>query len=169
MSIPLKGNTARHQRSPEDAVGLKLIVGYKFVKASAECLFAGVMLVLGTTNVTADLRAIALSMQHHATEAWSLALAGRFVQAATRRTVVVVVVAASLDGVLSYAEGWVLHRRYRWSRWLVVGATLSFLPFEIIELARRLSAGRVALLIVNVLIVVYLLRHRVEASHEVPR
>jgi uncharacterized membrane protein (DUF2068 family) len=169
MSIPLKAKTARHPRARGDAVGLRLIVGYKFVKASAECLVAGLMLVLGTTHVTADLRAIALSMQHHATEAWSLALAGRLVQAATRRTVVLVVVAASLDGVLSYAEGWVLHRRYRWSRWLVIGTTVSFLPLEVIELVRRLSAGRVVLLIVNLLIVVYLLRHRVAASHEVPR
>jgi uncharacterized membrane protein (DUF2068 family) len=166
MSISLKGKTGRDPRAPEDAVGLRLIVGYKLLKASAECLFAGLMLVLGTTHVTADLRAIALSMQHHATEAWSLALAGRLVQAATRRNVVVVVIAAFLDGLLSYAEGWVLHRRYRWSRWLVVGTTVSFLPFEVVELARRLSAGRVVLLIVNVLIVVYLLRHRVAASHE---
>jgi uncharacterized membrane protein (DUF2068 family) len=114
--------------------------------------------------VTEELRAVALSIQHHATAAWSIALAHRLVQAATARTIVVVALAALFDGVLSAVEGWALYRRYRWSGWLVVGTTTSLLPFETLQLVRRLSAGRVALLIVNALIVVYLVRDRLAAS-----
>jgi uncharacterized membrane protein (DUF2068 family) len=121
------------------------------------------LLFLDTTRVTEALRAFALNIQHHATAAWSIALADRLVQAATKRTLLVVALAAFLDGVLSYVEGWALHRRYRWSGWLVVGTTVSLLPFEAIELVRRLSAGRAALLLVNALIVVYLFRHRIAA------
>jgi len=167
MSISVNGLTETTPGAAQDAVGLRLIIGYKFAKASAECLFAGLLLLLGTTHVTEELRAAAQGMQRHATEAWSLALAGRLVHAATARTVLLVAVAAFLDGVLSWVEGWALHRRYRWSGWLVVGTTVSLLPFEAVELVRRLSWGRVALLVINALIVVYLVRNRVEAPRTV--
>jgi uncharacterized membrane protein (DUF2068 family) len=146
--------------APADAVGLKLIVGYKFVKAFAEGLFGGALLLFGTSHVTEGLRVGALTLQRHATAAWSLALSERLLQAATARTVLVVALAAVFDGVLSGVEGWALQRRYRWSRWLVVGTTVSLLPFEVVALVRHLSAGRVGLLVVNTLIVVYLVRYR---------
>ena len=160
MSPDSGGATASGPPAHLNGVGLRLIVGYKFIKASAEFLFAALLLGLDTTGFAAALRAAALGIQHHTTAAWSIVLARWLVQAATRRTLIVIALAAFLDGVLSAVEGWALHRRYGWSRWLVVGSTLSLIPFEAIELVRRVSLGRVALLVVNVLIVGYLLRHR---------
>ena len=160
MSAPGSAPMPPSPGAPRDAIGLKLIVAYKFIKASAEGLFGGALLLFGTSHVTEGLRLGALRLQRHATAAWSLALSERLLQAATARTVLVVALAAVFDGVLSGLEGWALQRRYRWSSWLVVGTTVSLLPFELVELARRLSAGRVALLIVNTLIVVYLVRLR---------
>ena len=148
----------------ESLVGLRLIVGYKYFKASAEWLFAGLLLLLDSPRGTAELRAIALNIQHHATAAWSIALAERLIHVTTRRTLLVVALAAFIDGVLSCVEGWALQRRYPWSGWLVVGTTLSLLPFEAIALVHRPSTGRVALLMMNAVVVVYLLRHRGRAG-----
>lgn len=140
--------------------GLKVIVRYKLVKAVAEIVL-GLLLLLTSARLLGDLRELALMLREHATEAWSLALAGRMVRAATGRHVAVVGVASLLDGVSSSVEGWALHRRYRWSRWLVVIATGCLLPFEGVELVRRVTAGRIAFLFVNAAIVLFLLRHRV--------
>jgi uncharacterized membrane protein (DUF2068 family) len=134
-----------------------LIVGYKVAKAALEIAF-GAALVLFATKATNELRIAAHHVRDHATAAWSVALADKIVQAATRRHLMVVAVASLLDGVLTSIEGWALHRRYRWGSWLVIAATSCLLPFEVISLARHLTAGRVALFFTNVAIVAYLLR-----------
>jgi uncharacterized membrane protein (DUF2068 family) len=61
-----------------------------------------------------------------------------------------------LDGVLTLCEGWALHRRFAWSPWLVVVATGSLLPFEVVELVRRPHAVRLVIFVVNLTIVCYL-------------
>ena len=53
-------------------------------------------------------------------------------------------------------EGWALHRRFRWAPWLVVVAGSTLIPFEVVELARRPRPGRVAILVVNLVIIAYL-------------
>jgi uncharacterized membrane protein (DUF2068 family) len=68
--------------------------------------------------------------------------------------VLVVAVAVIVDGTVTLVEGWALHGRYRWSRWLVVATTSSLLPIEVVTLVRHPSAGRVMLVLVNALIVV---------------
>lgn len=65
-----------------------------------------------------------------------------------------------LDGILSCIQNRVLYRRYRWDRWLVVCATSILLPLEFVALLRRLSAIRLALLLVNLSIVIYLVASR---------
>jgi uncharacterized membrane protein (DUF2068 family) len=73
----------------------------------------------------------------------------------------IVVAALFLDGGVTLVEGWALHRRFHWSGWLVLSATSMFLPFEFFMLIRHPSAGRAMLLLTNVLIAAYFLRHRV--------
>ena len=59
-------------------------------------------------------------------------------------------------GILEGVEGYGLWRRRRWAEYLTVIATcLLFIP-EIDELAKRVTALKVAALIVNIVIVVYL-------------
>lgn len=140
-----------------DEVGVKLIVGYKVVKAVVELGF-GVAVLFFAGKATGELRHIALQIKEHATAAWSVALAEKIAHAATERHVVVAALASLLDGVFSSVEGWALHRRYRWSGWLVIGATSCLLPFEALALIRRVTAGRVALLAINASIVAYLAR-----------
>lgn len=152
--------------SKRNVTGVRLIVGYKLVKAALEVSLGVALLVAGSAGLAEDLRSAAIHFQHHATAAWSTALAERLVRAATGRHVLVLALASLLDGVFSAIEGWALQRRYRWGRWLVVAATSSLLPFEALALARRLSLVRSALLIVNAWIVGYLVRSNIGAAGE---
>lgn len=117
-------------------------------------------LILGSVGLAEKLTAIARVIRHHATEAWSIALAERLIYASTAHNVFIVAVAVIVDGIVTLVEGWALHGRYRWSRWLVVATTSSLLPFELVTLVRHPSAGRVMLVLVNALILLYLIQRR---------
>ncbi len=146
------------------SVGLRVIVAYKLVKAALE-LALGVVLLAMSQTVTKELLFVAHVVREHAVAAWSLLLSDRLVGFATRKHVVLVGLASILDAAVSCVEGWSLHRRYAWSRWLVVVATASLVPFEIASLVRRFSIGRVLVLAFNAWVVVYLVRHRVGGRH----
>jgi len=142
-----------------DDVGLRLIVGYKLAKATAELLI-GLALLVDSSMLTHQLQLLAGNVREHTAEAWSVALAEQFVHAATQRHLLVGGVAACLDGALTFAEAWALHSRYRWARWLVIGTTSCLLPMEVIAVVRHASLFRVVLLSVNVLIVINLVCRR---------
>jgi uncharacterized membrane protein (DUF2068 family) len=72
--------------------------------------------------------------------------------------------------LLHLIEGIALVRGYDWAGYLVVIATSSLVPFEIYETARKFTALRVSLLVLNVCIVAYLImvlrqRHTKSAGH----
>jgi uncharacterized membrane protein (DUF2068 family) len=71
---------------------------------------------------------------------------------------------------ITLAEGIGLYLEKAWGEYLTLAITASFLPFEIFEVARRLTWIRVGLLIINALVFLYLLllvldraRHRANA------
>ncbi len=70
-------------------------------------------------------------------------------------------------------EGIGLLKKRRWAEWLTVGVTASFIPIEIYEAVQRFSAGKIAALILNLAIVIYLVWVRVgagrTASHRLGR
>ena len=106
------------------------------------------------------------SLSRHVTSAWSLQVSGLVARAASPHTVELTIGALLLDGVLTLCEGWALHRRFAWAPWLVVIATGSLLPFEVVELVRRPDAVRLMVFVVNVIIVCYL---AARATREVRR
>jgi uncharacterized membrane protein (DUF2068 family) len=57
---------------------------------------------------------------------------------------------------LHTVEGIGLILGYQWAEYLVIVATGSLIPFEVYEIARKLSPVRIALFVLNVAIVVYL-------------
>ena len=59
---------------------------------------------------------------------------------------------------LSLAEGIGLYLEKAWGEFLTLFITASFLPWEVFEVARRVTWVRVALLIVNTLVFLYLLK-----------
>jgi uncharacterized membrane protein (DUF2068 family) len=57
---------------------------------------------------------------------------------------------------LFLVEGCGLLAKKHWAEWLTVVATASLIPFEVWECTRGVSAGKVATVVVNVAVVVYL-------------
>ena len=159
-SSPDGDTSVRPAQRPDAMMGLRLIVGYKFAKAAAELLVGALFLFLGSVGLAEGLTVLAQEIRHHATETLSIALADRLIHASTAHNVFVVAVAVTIDGTVTLLEGWTLHRRYRWSPWLVVCTTASLIPFEVLTLARHPSTGRILLLLVNALILAYLVQRR---------
>ncbi|MGE5345859.1 MAG: DUF2127 domain-containing protein [Acidithiobacillales bacterium] len=146
--------------APKSDVGLRVIVGYKLVKSATEVLAGISLLLLPTRDMEAAVRDISIEIGEHATEAWSHALASLLARATTPTHLELIAAALVSDGFLSAVEGWTLRHRYRWGRWLVIVATSALLPFELVELARRLSPVRIVTLLVNVVVVVYLVTRK---------
>lgn len=55
------------------------------------------------------------------------------------------------------AEGIGLWRERAWAEYLTIATTLSFLPFEVVEVLRRTSALRIAVLVSNIAVAIYLI------------
>jgi uncharacterized membrane protein (DUF2068 family) len=76
--------------------------------------------------------------------------------------------AAFIYATLFAVEGVGLYLRKRWAEWLVVGATGSFLPFELWALFEHAVWWKLALLLGNLLIVSYLV-HRILLDEKLKR
>jgi uncharacterized membrane protein (DUF2068 family) len=57
---------------------------------------------------------------------------------------------------LFLTEGFGLALRKRWAEYLTIVSTASLLPLEVYEIAKQVSADRIAVLLANIAIVVYL-------------
>jgi uncharacterized membrane protein (DUF2068 family) len=152
-SVPV---TSLGPSPPRIATGVRIIVIYKWVKTAAEVLAALALPGLMVGGEAEHLHALALALRSHMVGAWSMHLANLLVTVTTHRYLALTAVALGLDGAFSFVEGWSLWRGYPWGSWLVVIATSSLVPFEILELLREVRVGRVLVLMVNVVIVSYL-------------
>jgi uncharacterized membrane protein (DUF2068 family) len=56
-------------------------------------------------------------------------------------------------------EGGGLWFRRHWAEWFTIGITTSFIPIEIWEIGKHLTAGKIVALVLNVAAVVYLIVH----------
>jgi uncharacterized membrane protein (DUF2068 family) len=65
-----------------------------------------------------------------------------------------------LYATLSWVEAYGLHMRKRWAEYLTAVATALFIPVEVYQVIFRLSAIRVAVLVLNIAIVYYLIKHK---------
>jgi uncharacterized membrane protein (DUF2068 family) len=75
-------------------------------------------------------------------------------------TLVGISVVGFLYAGLNLIEAYGLARRYRWAEYLTVIATGMFIPFEIHEVIEQLTPLRVSALVINVLIVGFLAKHK---------
>lgn len=139
--------------------GVRLIIAYKWLKALLQIGIAVMLFIGASRGLATQLASLATELRAHAVHAWSAAAAGallRFV--AHPHDLVLVATALAADAVVSVVEGWVLFRGYSWGPWVVVGATASVVPFEIVAMAHHFNPTRFALFAINVAIVVYLVR-----------
>jgi uncharacterized membrane protein (DUF2068 family) len=137
--------------------GLVLIIAYKLVKAGLWFVFAAALVVAMRMGFGHRMLGFADELRHHS-GAWSLKLAELVVSASSKRGLWTITVALVADGLLSLIEGWALLRGHWWGPWLVVVATGSVLPFEVVSFVRHPHAVRAAILLASVAIVVYLAR-----------
>jgi uncharacterized membrane protein (DUF2068 family) len=137
---------------------LRLILYYKLIKATLGLSFAAVLWGLVLEGQADRFGDIADHVRRHLTAAWTLELANALVTAADGRHIVIAAAALTLDGAFTLFEWYALHTGRPWGEWLVVIATSSLLPFEVVAIVRHRRVGRMVLFIANVAIVLYLAR-----------
>lgn len=147
------------------ALGVRLIVLYKYVKAIAEAALAIALVVLAARGEIATLREVAIQLKEHVASRWSLMLGRVLATLVSERGVHLLEIGLALDSVVSAFEGWSLARGYRWGPWLVIVATATPLPLEVHEILRTHRPSRVVLAIVNLAIVLYLAREVRRSRH----
>ena len=135
--------------------GVALIIAYKLIKGGLWLVFAVVLVATMRLGLSDRMIGFAAHLRHHS-GAWSIKLAELVVRAATRRGLWIITVALVADGALSLLEGWALVHGHWWGPWLVVVATGSLLPFEVLALLRHPHAVRAAVFVANGAIVAYL-------------
>jgi uncharacterized membrane protein (DUF2068 family) len=152
--------------------GLEIIAGFKFLQA-ATLIVAGLG-ALGLMNTSLSdlaqdwLERLALGNgQHFAVAAATQVLP--WFNAATPRHFAALGAGAFAYASIFLAEGIGLWQGRKWAEWLTIIVTASLLPFEVIAVHRRLTVVRVAALVVNSLVIVYLvweLRARTRLERE---
>src|SRR5690606_20006859 len=82
-----------------------------------------------------------LGVHRHVASGWAVSLASWLEQAATTRGIGLSLIALGADGILPGVEAWALARGARWGAWLVVLATGSLLPFDVLRAGALAAAG----------------------------
>jgi uncharacterized membrane protein (DUF2068 family) len=154
----VQGVVSGAARRPARDLGVRLIVAYKAAKAIVEVAVGTALFLLAVSGEIATLQDATRQLETHVASRWSLLAARELSTVLTEHAVHLLAIGLLLDGVLSAVEGWSLWRGYRWGAWLVVLATATPLPLEVMEIARTHRASRVALALVNVAVVTYLAR-----------
>jgi uncharacterized membrane protein (DUF2068 family) len=107
---------------------------------------AGVLQLATFFNLDADNRFVMLVMD--------------YLTNAKVSTLIGVSVGGFIYSGLNLIEAYGLARRYRWAEYLTVIATGMFIPFEVHKVIEELTPFRLAALVINVLIVIFLARHK---------
>jgi uncharacterized membrane protein (DUF2068 family) len=142
-------------------VGERVIATYKTLKGALQLALAGAVIVVVLTGQVATLHEMAAKVAHHASRAWSIALAQVIIGNITPHRLEVTALALALDGLLTSLEGWALRRGHWWGRWTVVVATGALMPFEVIAFARHRRWTELAAFALNFAIVAYLAQRAV--------
>jgi uncharacterized membrane protein (DUF2068 family) len=140
------------------AIGLEAIIDYKLIKAVAEAALGIVLLVFLLRGAEAGAATLAQMVIDHSSRAWALQAATAIVLTGTTAHLKLATAGAFADAVVSAVEGLALRAGRWWAPWLVVIATGALLPWELIRALRRPGWLRVAVLVINAAVVVYLLR-----------
>ncbi|MET0406607.1 MAG: DUF2127 domain-containing protein [Cystobacter sp.] len=148
-------------RAPR-TLGIRLIITYKFVKAS---LMVG--LALWFTFDPSAAYAFGQHVAHELLEARPLLvrLGDWLHEHLTRQVIERGALVAWLDGSTTALEGLLLYLGKPWGEWLVAMGLAAFLPFELHALLRHPGPAQAIVLGLNVLIVVYLVRERLLPAH----
>jgi len=152
-------------------VGLRTVALFEFVK--------GFAWLVGGINIFslrhADVQAVVENLWHylHVDPAWGFAkLCLGIAAKATHKQLVAVSIFAAFSAVVRFAEAYGLWHERHWAEWFAVLSAGLFLPVEVWHLWHKLTYFKLAVLLINIVVVVYLVRllaaqhHRRKAVQE---
>jgi len=140
--------------------GLEVIAGFKFLQATT-LILAGLgsfgLMNPAVSDAAGDWieRLAAGNGQRFAVEAAARILP--IFNAATPRHFAAFGLGALLYATVFVVEGIGLWRGKKWAEYLTIGVTASLLPVEVMALVNRITLVRIATLVINTLVIVYLL------------
>ena len=134
---------------------LRLIIAYKLVRAGVALLAGLTFLVLVAIRLDASLHAFALEL-----DPAGAGFPAMLQWATEHRHIVAMGALLTVDGVVTFFEGFALWRGWWWGAWLVVGASGLLVPFEVAAIAEHVTVWRLGVLGTNLAIVGWLLRAR---------
>jgi uncharacterized membrane protein (DUF2068 family) len=140
------------------AIALEAIIDYKLLKAAAEAAIGVVLLVFLLRGAEAGAATLAQLVMDHTSRAWALKAATAIVVTGTTAHLKIATLGAFADAALSAVEGLALRAGRWWAPYLVAIATGSLIPWESLEAVRHPGGLRIAILLINAAVVVYLLR-----------
>lgn len=141
------------------ATGVELVVLYKLIKGGIEFALLAVLMAGLIFGFAHHLQELTAQLRTHVTRAWAVASAEWLMNSTTPTHLHLAAIALFLDGLLTGFEAWALRRGHWWGPWLVVVASGSLLPWEVVELIHYRRVGRLLVFLVNLAIVVYLTLH----------
>lgn len=141
------------------AIALEAIIDYKLLKAAGEAAIGVILLVFLLRGAEAQAATLAEFVMERTSRAWALQAATAIVETGTTAHLKFATAGAFADAILSAVEALALRAGRWWAPWLVVIATGSLLPWELIEAVRRPGWLRIVVLLINVAVVLYLVRH----------
>jgi uncharacterized membrane protein (DUF2068 family) len=161
MGVPVTQTQARPQAIDERAstAGLRTV-------ASFEALKGIVVLLLGLTLIVlhhhaedyAERLLYHLHMDPDRRFAHALMLAATKVNDVRLWTILAATITYS---TVRFVEAWGLWNRRVWAEWFALLSGAMYLPWEILKVSERADWERIAVLIVNVIIVLYMLEIRI--------
>lgn len=152
---------------PKRAPTLYAIVGFKLLKGIGALLLALGVYQLRDNNLPDEFDRLVEFLHVDPDNRFVSLLADRVAEI-TPTNLHWVVILSVLYSFFVMLQGFGLMFRVKWIVWLVIGESAFFLPIEILELMRKPSWVKAAIIAVNVLIVWYLFanRQRLIRSHE---
>jgi hypothetical protein len=139
---------------------LKLIIAYKLVRASLALLAGVTLLTLIVTRFDEAIRHALVGVEERAMNALTGGFSAGALWAVEPDHILGLGALLTLDGLITFVEGWALLRGWRWGVWLVVAASSLLIPFEIGSLVEQVTVTRALVLVINTAIVSWLLRQR---------
>lgn len=158
----MKSHRPKDKRGHPRPEPIKLIVTYKFAKATIEMILAAILfhiLFLGGSHALSpetNLSGFPLVSE------LSLLTAKLFVHA-TPSKLHYTDLALIVDGMVTLIEGVILYQGFAWASWFVAAATGVPLPLELFHIIRHPRPGRIIFFCVNILVVGYLGRRALRA------
>src|ERR1035437_8789554 len=149
------------RRTIEVSGFIKVIIVERFIKGTALFL-GGIALLVASKGSALDNLVMNIQSQlnfnPHQEGLWSKVIDGLILKFGSLSDAkqIAIAIGAMLYGVLVGVEGVGLLRRRRWAEYMVLVASVVYLPVEIDELLRRLTGCKAGILLLNAAIVGYL-------------